>query len=272
MGSLDGAGLEMRAAPLEIIFLGTGTSHGVPMIGCDCPVCRSADPRDKRCRASVAIRVPDGRVILIDAPPELRLAAVACGLDRVDAILFTHAHADHIMGLDDVRRFNDISGQTIPCYASAETLRRLRAVFGYAEVPFDSAPTYRPSLHFERIDSPRSICGLEVLPVPLLHGGEPVLGFRMGRLAYCTDCSEIPQRSIGLLGGLELLVLDALRPEPHPTHFSLAQALEVIARLGPQRALLTHITHHLPHERTCRDLPEGVTMAHDGLRAVVGAR
>ena len=270
MGSPRGTGPELSAVALEIIFLGTGTSHGVPMIGCDCQVCRSGDPRDRRNRCALAVKSGGGEVILIDTPPELRVAAVAWGLGRVDAILFTHAHADHIMGLDDVRRFNDISGRTIPCYASAGTLGRLRTVFGYAEVPFESAPTNRPCLHFQRIDSTLSICGLEIIPIPLLHGSEPVLGFRIGDFAYCTDCSEIPQPSMRLLEGLELLVLDALRPEPHPTHFSLSQALEVIARLSPRRALLTHVTHHLGHEQTCRSLPEGVTIAHDGLRAVVG--
>jgi len=254
---------------IELTFLGTGTSHGVPMIGCDCPVCRSDDPRDRRNRASVAIRSAGG-IILIDTPPELRLAAVACGLDRVDAILFTHAHADHIMGLDDVRRFNDILGATITCHGAADTLRRLREVFGYAEAPYDKTPTYRPSLRLELIAAPKTLCGLEVVPVPLLHGADEVLGFRIGSMAYCTDCSAIPPASRELLGGLDLLVLDALRHTPHPTHFSLAEALDAIAELRPRRALLTHITHHLGHEATSRSLPENVAMAHDGLRTVVG--
>lgn len=250
---------------LELTFLGTGTSHGVPMIGCDCPVCRSDDPRDKRNRASVAVRARDGRVILIDAAPELRLASVACGLTRVDAICFTHAHADHIMGLDDVRRFNDISGATIPCYSDAGTRRRLREVFGYAEASYEQTPTYRPSLRFDLIEAPERICGLEVVPVPLLHGKEPVLGFRIGPLAYCTDCSEIPAGSWDLLTGLDLLVLDALRHTPHPTHFNLTGALEVVERLRPRRTLLTHITHELGHKATSEVLPDNVALAFDGL-------
>jgi len=250
---------------VEVVFLGTGTSHGVPMIGCDCPVCRSDDPCDKRNRASVAVRV--GQVVLlIDAPPELRLAAVACGLTRVDAICFTHAHADHIMGLDDVRRFNDISGAALDAYASAATVRRLREVFGYAEVSYEAAPTYRPSLRFRVIDGPRDICGVAVTPVPLLHGREPVLGFRIGRMAYCTDCSAVPAEAKGLLAGLDLLILDALRRTPHPTHFNLAEALEVIAELRPRRALLTHITHELPHQATNASLPVNVALACDGQR------
>lgn len=254
---------------LELTFLGTGTSHGVPMIGCDCPVCRSDDPRDRRHRASVAVRARDGAVILIDAAPELRLAAVACGLNRVDAICFTHAHADHIMGLDDIRRFNDLSGATIPCYSDAATRRRLREVFGYAEVSYEAAPTYRPSLRFEVIDSPTSIAGLEVVPVPLMHGNEPVLGFRIAAMAYCTDCSAIPPGAWELLEGLELLVLDALRHTPHPAHFNLTEALAVVARLRPQRTLLTHVTHELAHEATGRLLGENVALAYDGLRVAV---
>ena len=254
----------MNPNEIELTFLGSGTSHGVPMIGCDCAVCRSDDPRDKRNRASVAIGTAGGS-ILVDAPPELRLAAVAWGLGRVDAILFTHAHADHIMGLDDVRRFNDIVGSTIDCYCNAPCLQRLRAVFGYAEVVYDKTPANRPSLRFELMEEPRRICGVDVVPVPLLHGSDEVLGFRFGSMAYCTDCSAIPPASAPLLEGLDLLVLDALRHTPHPTHFSLAEALEVIAELRPKKALLTHIAHQLGHEATSRDLPDNVAMAYDGL-------
>ena len=259
----------MSSNEIELIFLGTGTSHGVPMIACDCAVCRSGDPRDKRNRASAAVRFPDGQVILIDTAPELRLSAVACGVTRVDAILFTHAHADHIMGLDDVRRFNDVSGRSIDCYGSAETVSRLRQVFAYAEVAYDSSPADRPSVRFEVIDAPTRICGLEVVPVPRLHGRAEVLGFRVGPMAYCTDCSAIPEESWKLLEGLDLLVLDALRHTPHPAHFTLAEALDVLARLRPGRALLTHVTHELPHEATNASLPEGVALARDGLKVAV---
>jgi phosphoribosyl 1,2-cyclic phosphate phosphodiesterase len=255
---------------MELIFLGTGTSHGVPMIGCDCAVCRSDDPRDRRNRAAAAVRMADGRVILIDAPPELRLAAVAAGLDRVDAILFTHAHADHIMGLDDVRRFNDLVGGTIPAYGSAQTLKTVRAAFGYAEVAHEAAPANRPSLRLERMDAAVEICGRRVQPVPLLHGADEILGFRMGSMAYCTDCSAIPPASEALLEGLDLLVIDALRHRPHPSHFTLAEALETIARIGPKRALLTHLTHELPHAETAAQLPQGVDIAYDLLRVKCG--
>ena len=240
------------------------------MIGCDCPVCRSDDPRDRRFRASVAVSLPQGgptggRAILIDAAPELRLAAVACGLQRVDAVLLTHSHADHIIGLDDLRRYNNISGQTIPCYADAATLDVVRRCFGYALGPYEHPD--RPSLSLETLDGPREICGATVIPVPLIHGRPRILGFRIGGLAYCTDCSAIPSESLPLLEDLDVLVLDALRYTPHPTHFNLAQALEAAGTLRARRTLLTHIAHEILHAKTSAELPPGVELAYDGLRA-----
>lgn len=263
----------MNAEPnqaLELTFLGTGTSHGVPMIGCDCPVCRSADPRDRRNRSAATVTFADGATILIDAPPELRLAAVAAGLKRVDAILLTHAHADHVIGLDDVRRFNDLSGASIGVYGSAATLETIGGFFGYACTAFDRTPGNRPSLRLEVIDSPTEICGRLVQPVPLMHGREEILGFRIGPMAYCTDCSAIAPESMRLLEGLELLVLDSLRHRPHPTHFNLAEALEVIGRIRPKRAFLTHLTHEISHAETAAGLPEGVELAYDLLRVRIG--
>ena len=257
---------------LELIFLGTGTSHGVPMIGCDCPVCRSDDPRDRRYRASAAVRTGQGRVILIDAAPELRLAAIANDLRRVDAVLLTHAHADHIMGLDDVRRFNDAVAAAIGCYGNRETIQRVGIVFDYATIPFRTKRTDRPCISLEVLSPgrPREICGVQVLPVPLLHGRDEVLGFRIGGMAYCTDVSAIPEESWPMLQGLEVLVLDALRHTPHPAHFNLQQALETIRRLGPARTLLTHLTHEMPHRATSAGLPAGVELAYDTLRVRFG--
>lgn len=252
-------------AEMTLIFLGTGTSHGVPMIACDCPVCTSDDPRDRRNRAAVAVRFEDGRAILIDAPPDLRLASIACGLRRVDAVLFTHTHADHIMGLDDLRRFNDVIGATIPCYASAASVARLRTVFDYAEGPRRAVGGDRPSVKFEVIDRPTRVCGVEVVPIPLLHGGQPVLGFRIGPMAYCTDCSAIPETSRPLLAGLELLVLDALRHTPHPTHFNLAQATAEAAIIGARRTVFTHLAHEISHAETGGALGRGVELGYDGL-------
>jgi phosphoribosyl 1,2-cyclic phosphate phosphodiesterase len=258
----------MTAGKLEIAFLGTGTSHGVPMINCDCPVCVSSDPRDKRNRCAVAVTTEEGKVILIDAPPELRLGAIACNLRRVDAVLFTHTHADHIMGLDDIRRFNEAANAAIPCHTSADAIERLRAPFGYTETPWQNVQPHRPSLTFNVLNEPTVICGVKVTPIPLLHGREWVLGFRMGNFAYCTDCSAIPHDSWEMLTGLDLLVLDALRKTPHPTHFNLAGALEVVAGLRPRRALFTHITHELPHQATCAALPPNISLAYDGLKVV----
>ena len=253
---------------IEIIFLGSGTSHGIPMIGCRCRVCRSSDPRDRRYRASVAVRLPagpptDGRVLLIDAGPEFRLAVLAAQLERVDAVLFTHGHADHIMGLDDIRRYNDIARSTIPCYGNAETLVLLKRVFGYAVQP--TGYPDRPSIRLEEFSAPRDICGVAVVPVPLLHDRLPILGYRIGGFAYCTDCSAIPDSSLPLLEGLDLLVLDALRHTPHPGHFSLQQALAMAARLRPRRTILTHIAHEILHAETSAALPPNVELAHDGL-------
>lgn len=254
----------MARETLSITFLGTGTSHGIPMIGCDCEVCRSSDPRDRRNRASAAVTVPDGRVIVIDLPPEFRLAAIATGLPRVDAVLLTHAHADHIMGADDLRRFNNLRGDGIDCYANAGTLDVFRRVFGYAERPY--ANPDRPSLRLHAIDGPREIAGVAVRPIELLHGRLPIFGYRIGRFAYCTDVSAIPDAARPLLADLDLLVIDALRYRPHPAHFSLDQALAAIEQIAPRRALLTHIAHEIPHEAASARLPDNVAIAWDGQR------
>ncbi len=258
---------------LEIIFLGTGTSHGIPMIGCDCPVCTSSDPRDKRNRTSVAVQLPaepptNGRVILIDTPPELRLAAVANAIRHVEAILITHAHADHIVGMDDVRRYNNIANGTIPCYANLLAEQTLRTMFAYADRPY--LHPHVPSLGFRVITEPTRICGVTVQPVPLMHGKRTILGFRIGRFAYCTDCSGIPAESMAMLADLDLLVLDALRFTPHPAHFNLEQALAVVERLQPKRALLTHIAHEIGHAEVSATLPDGVELAIDGMRVTAG--
>jgi phosphoribosyl 1,2-cyclic phosphate phosphodiesterase len=254
---------------LELTILGSGTSQGIPMIGCRCPVCRSDDPRDRRNRTCAALRLPSaeraaGRVILIDVPPEFRLSAIRDELDRVDAVLLTHAHADHLMGMDDLRRYNDMQQAQIPCYTSPRWLEVARNCFRYADHPFRRDGW--PSLGFAAIEGPTEICGVTVTPLPLEHGQETVLGYRIGRLAYCTDCSAIPDSSLALLEGLDVLVLDALRYSPHFAHFNLAQAIEVIRRLKPQKAYLTHIAHEVLHAKASRQLPPGVELAYDGLR------
>lgn len=257
-------GATMAKPELTITVLGSGTSHGVPMIACDCPVCTSTDPRDKRTRPSVTVRYNDA-ALLIDAGPELRLQCLANNIRRVDAVLFTHHHIDHIAGLDDIRRFNWIQKQVVPCYGRLDTLNRLQEMFAYAFDLKNDYPSATPRLSLHEIDGPFEIGGRTVTPIPLLHGRLPIFGFRIGDFAYCTDVSEIPASSWPMLEGLDVLMLDALRKRPHPTHFNLQQAVEHAGRIAARRTYFTHIAHELAHEETNRGLPEGMTLAYDGL-------
>jgi phosphoribosyl 1,2-cyclic phosphate phosphodiesterase len=254
---------------VRITFLGTGTSHGVPMIGCDCATCRSSDSRDTRLRPSVFIESADAGV-LIDAGPDLRAQALRHDIRRVDAILFTHGHADHILGMDDVRRFNALRANhkmagAMPCYGDAATLEDIRRMFSYVFDPATPKGGGLPQLDLLEIDGPFAIADLDVLPVPVFHGARPILGFRFGSVAYLTDCSRIPETSWGLLEGLDVLVLDALRIRPHPTHFSLDEAVATAARIGAGRTLFTHMCHDLLHAATDARLPSGMALAYDGL-------
>ncbi len=239
------------------------------MIGCDCPVCRSSDPRNRRTRPSVLLATEQGN-ILVDTTPELRIQLLRERIGRVHAVLYTHAHADHIHGFDDLRVFPVYLGAPLPIYCDERVARRLKESFSYA---FAEEAAYLgvgaiPQVHIVMIrpDEPFEVRGLRVQPVPLLHGRLPILGFRFGKIAYCTDVSEIPQASMDLLRDLEVLVLDALRHRPHPTHFSIQQALEIIERLAPRRAYLTHMCHHVDHAQLERELPPHVRPAYDGLR------
>jgi phosphoribosyl 1,2-cyclic phosphate phosphodiesterase len=250
---------------VRVTFLGTGTSHGVPMIGCDCSTCRSTDPRDQRLRPSIFISTDDGRAVLVDAGPDLRLQALTHNLRRVDAILFTHAHADHILGLDEVRRFNALQKSAIPCYGDGPTIDDIRRVFAYVFEAGTQKGGGIPDLQTFTICGPFCVGRQEVVPVPLLHGGKPILGFRFGTFAYLTDCSAIPDESWPLLEGLEVLVIDALRIRPHPTHFSLSEAIDATKRIAPRRAYFTHMCHDLGHAVTCATLPAGMELAYDGL-------
>jgi phosphoribosyl 1,2-cyclic phosphate phosphodiesterase len=250
------------------IFLGTGTSVGVPMIGCECDVCRSTNPRNQRYRCSVLVRLPGGN-LLIDTPPELRLQLIREHVGVVHAVLLTHYHADHLFGLDDVRVFPKHLGGPLPLYCTAEVESKIRLAFAYA-FEHEHEPSslgFIPRLTFRRIGTePFVALGQRVVPIPLLHAQYNVLGFRIDDVAYCTDVSQIPEVSWPLLEGLRVLVLDALRYKPHPAHFSLSEALEVIERLKPEKAYLTHMTHELEHEDTNRRLPPHVRLAYDGLR------
>jgi phosphoribosyl 1,2-cyclic phosphate phosphodiesterase len=256
---------------LNITFLGTGTSHGVPIIGCDCTTCLSTDPRDKRWRPSVFIETDTGESILIDAGPDLRAQALRFGIRRVDAILFTHGHSDHILGLDEVRRFNSLQQRAMPCYGDAATVFDIRRMFAYVFDPATPKGGGLPQLELNAIDGPFQIGRQEIVPVHIFHGERPILGFRLGAFAYLTDCSRIPEASWPLLEGLDLLVIDALRERPHATHFSLGEAIEATRRIAPRRACFTHMAHDLQHARTCARLPEGMELAYDGLVVEIGS-
>jgi phosphoribosyl 1,2-cyclic phosphate phosphodiesterase len=255
---------------LELLFLGTGTSAGVPMIGCHCAVCSSTDPRDRRDRVSVVVSY-NGVRVLVDTPPELRRQCVAYGVEMVDAVVYTHAHADHIMGLDDVRRFNALRHGPLDVWADLPTHDTLTKCFGYAfKEPEPQMKVFRPHLVRRFVEGPFDIGGATWTPGRLYHGNDPILGFRVGRMAYCTDVSRIPEESFALLEGLDVLVLDALQYRKHITHFSVEEAIEAARRIGARQTLFTHIAHALGHVATNRQLPEGMRLAYDGERVVAG--
>jgi phosphoribosyl 1,2-cyclic phosphate phosphodiesterase len=260
----------MSGAPaFKLTVLGSGTSVGVPTVGCHCAVCSSTDPHDKRLRPSILVAY-DGHNVVIDTTPDFRTQILRAQVDRLDAIVYTHAHADHIMGLDDVRPFNFRQGH-IPIYAAVETLDVIRRAFAYV---FDEAPrnTYVPKLDLRALDgSPFDVLGVQFIPVPILHGNSGIYGFRFGNVAYLTDHSAIPETSMELLRGLDVLFLDALRHRPHPTHSTVKQSLETAAALQPKRTFFTHICHDLPHAKTELTLPPSVFLAYDGLEIEVPA-
>ncbi len=267
-GSMSRLIVHDAAATRRLIFLGSGTSTGVPMIGCECSVCTSSDPRNQRMRPSVLFSFPGGN-LLVDTTPEMRLQLLRERIKRVHAIAFTHAHADHLFGLDDSRLFSKWIGGPVPVFCDHETEETIRRVFSYAfrpgteKWPAGSVPklqfnTVSPGVEFD-------VLGQKVLPIRLEHGPYPILGFRIGSLAYCTDVNRIPDESGVLLEGLDILVLDALRFDPHPTHFSLSEALAAVESLRPRRTYLTHLSHSFDHGSTDASLPPHVTLAYDGL-------
>ena len=263
----------MSPAPISrdirgsLLFLGTGTSHGVPMIGCPCPTCRSDNPKNRRTRCSVVLGLPEGN-LLIDTPPELRLQLLREDIGIVHAVLYTHEHADHLFGLDDLRIFPKYLGRDLPVYCNDVVEERIRRVFDYAFDPIARAfPAGGvPRLVFRRVGGePFEVLGATAIPLPLEHGRFGVLGYRFGNVAYCTDTNGIPPESMDLLGVLDVLILDCLRPQPHATHFSHDQAVEIARRVGGKRTLFTHMSHSLEHESTSAALPPGMDLAYDGL-------
>jgi phosphoribosyl 1,2-cyclic phosphate phosphodiesterase len=256
------------AEPLRITVLGSGTSVGVPTIGCECRVCLSPDARDKRLRPSILVSY-SGRNVLIDTTPDFRAQALRAGFRTLDAILYTHAHADHILGLDDIRPFNYGRPNGIPIYARADALATIQRIFRYVFEEHHCGGIPRVDAYTLE-DNGVELFGLRFRPVPLLHGRRPIVGFRFGRAAYLTDHSDIPPESLPLLQDLDVLFLDALRHSPHPTHSTVERSLQWVAQLRPARAFFTHICHELPHEETNRALPPHVRLAYDGLEIEVG--
>jgi phosphoribosyl 1,2-cyclic phosphate phosphodiesterase len=252
----------------EMILLGTGTSHGVPIVGCHCPICLSGHPRNQRTRSGVAVRAPEG-TFLIDTSPELRIQLLREKIEMVHAVIYTHSHADHIFGLDDLRLFGYRLERPVPLYCEEIVEQQIRAAFSYAFAAPDPDlhPGAVPKLELRRIGlEPFELLGLTIRPLRLLHGKLPVLGYRFGNVAFCTDVSEIPEETYPLLEGLDVLIVDALRDKPHATHFGIPQALAVVERVRPRRTYLTHVSHHLDYEITNARLPQGVELAYDGLQ------
>jgi phosphoribosyl 1,2-cyclic phosphate phosphodiesterase len=260
-----------------LTFLGTGTSMGVPTLGCDCPVCTSADPRDRRLRPSALLRWHEQgcgreRVVVIDTGPDFREQALRNGLTRVDAVFYTHSHADHILGMDDLRPLSFAvfrEGGPIPLYASPETAAVLQRIYDYTFSEHSTYPT-RARVQLHALTERTEVYGVSFLRVPLLHGEMEIAGFRFGRAAYLTDVSAIPESSFALLEGLDHLVVSALRHQPHPSHATVEQAVAWARRIGARHTWLTHIAHDLGHEETNRALPDNIRLAYDGLSLPVG--
>lgn len=252
----------------QLVFLGTGTSVGVPMVGCPCDTCQSADAHNQRLRCGLAIGLPEGN-LLVDTTTDLRMQLLRERLGLVHAVLYTHEHADHLFGLDDLRLFPFYLGHKLPLYCEERVERRIRKSFDYAfETDLDAVhPGAVPQLSLMRITTAAfDLLGARVVPIRLRHGQSDVLGFRFGNVAYCTDTNAIPNESWPLLEGLDVLILDALRPRPHATHFSLDEAIEVARRVGAKRTLFTHLSHELEHAATSAALPGGMELAYDGLK------
>ena len=248
----------------KLTVLGSGTSMGVPTLGCTCKVCNSADPHDRRTRPSILVEY-GGRVVLIDTTPDFREQALRAGMRRLDAVIYTHSHADHIMGLDDVRPLSFRRPEKLPLYAHKATLEYIQAVFRYV---FDPDPDYTtlPQVELREINGALELFGARFEPVRLMHGKAEIYGYRFGAAAYLTDFSDIPEQSLAKLGNLDILFLDALRHRPHPTHSNVENSLKLVDRLRPRRAFFTHVSHDLGHAETNASLPPHVKLAHDGLQ------
>ncbi|MDP2963198.1 MAG: MBL fold metallo-hydrolase [Sulfurimicrobium sp.] len=252
---------------MEVIFLGTGSSAGTPVIGCGCDTCLSTDPRNQRTRCSIALRMEDGAVLLVDTGPDLRLQALRENLTRVDAVLYTHYHADHLNGLDDLRSFCHLQRQPIPVYGNEATMQGIVQRFGYAFPRHEQHHWDKPVLKAHAIDASFVAGGVNVVPVPVMHGKHyEILAYRIGNMAYLTDVSDISPASLEKLRGLDYLLLDCLRYRPHPTHFSMEEAVAWAEKIGARETYLIHMTHELEFSELSALLPANVRPAYDGLR------
>ena len=259
---------------MRLTLLGTGTSMGVPQIGCGCAVCRSTDPRDQRTRTSALVET-DGATLLIDTPPEIRLQALRAGVRGVDAVLYTHEHADHVHGIDDLRSFSLLRGADLPLYGPPSTLAHLNASFRYifddGVVPLEGTSKPQLTLHPLAPNVPARIADVDVLPISFEHGPLTVYGYRFGNLAYITDVKRVAGEALALLRGVQVLVLNALWWRTHPTHLSFDEAIAAARAIGAERTILTHLTHETAHRELQGQLPGGIEPGYDGLTVEIPA-
>lgn len=248
---------------MKITFLGTGTSHGVPVIGCDCNVCRSNDPHDHRTRSSVWIQ-SDEVDLLIDTATEFRIQALRAGITKIDGVLYTHCHADHVFGFDDLRIFSQRFGNSIPIYGNQGTIEELKQVFSYVFRKTQEGGG-KPQVNPIIVEQVFSIRKLKIIPIPVYHGEIPIYGYRIGKLGYITDCSNLPATSEQLLAGVKVLILGVVRYQPHPTHMNVEAALALVERISPARTYFTHLSHLLSHQEVNQSLPSDIELAYDGL-------
>ena len=252
---------------MKLLFLGTGTSVGVPAIGCSCPVCLSTDLRNKRRRASLYLQAA-GLHLVVDTPPDFREQMLTFHVPRIDALLFTHPHADHLCGFDDIRRFNEVQGASVPVYGSPETLKAIRRFFNYVNKEPQSGVSY-PRVSFKPVTGPFEIGAIRITPLDVEHAQVRTFGYRFdadGRaVAYIPDCHILPDAALAALQGLDVMILDGLRPTPHPTHLTVANSVSLLQRIGAKQSFLAHMAHQIDHATIQATLPPGIDLPYDGL-------
>jgi phosphoribosyl 1,2-cyclic phosphate phosphodiesterase len=253
---------------MQLTILGAGSSAGTPVIGCNCLTCTSSNPRNKRTRCSSFITLDSGEVILIDTGPDLRTQALREGLKRVDAVLYTHTHADHLHGIDDLRGFCQLNKHQIPLYTYKEAAEHIKSKFGYT-LREPGGYWELPVLGITEVDAPFDLFGTKITPIPIMHGRIQIFAYRIGNIAYMTDASHIPDSSLDLLKGLDLLLIDCLRAEKHPTHINIEQSLDYVGQIKAKQSVLIHMTHELEYETLTQKLPKNVAVGYDGMKLSV---